>query len=71
MLSSIFNSSFLSAAFLFTISDFLNSSYGFSIATIWANICSSRPEGVIAKFIIVTLTDVSGEYIGLEIVVVK
>jgi|LauGreDrversion4_2_1035121.scaffolds.fasta_scaffold934805_1 hypothetical protein len=71
MISSILRSSFLSAAFLLTISPFLNSNWGFSIATIYANIYSSSPDGVIAKFIIVTLTLVSGEYTGLLIVVVK
>lgn len=59
--SSMFNNYFLSAAFFFTISVFFCYKLGFSTVTICANICSSRPLGVMAKFIIVTLTKVSGE----------
>ena len=58
--SSILSNCFWSCAFFFTISIFFYSRLGFSKATICASICSSSPEGVIAKFIIVTLTNVSG-----------
>lgn len=61
ILSSILTNSFLSYAFFLTISVFLFSKFGFSNATIYANIYSSSPNGVMAKFIIVTFTDVSGE----------
>jgi hypothetical protein len=61
MESSILKSSFLSAAFLRTISVLFYSKFGFSNPTIVASIYSSRPTGVIAKLIIVTLTLVSGE----------
>ena len=58
--SSICISVFLSSAFFITISNFFCYSWGFSNATIWANICSSNPEGVIAKLITETLTNISG-----------
>lgn len=51
---------FLSSAFLVTISNFFCSICGFSRATICANICSSSPEGVIAKLMTETLTNISG-----------
>lgn len=61
MESSIANNYFLSTAFLLTISIFFYSKAGFSNATIYANIYSSRQLAVIAKLIIVTFTNVSGE----------
>ena len=51
---------FLSWLFLSTMSSFFCSSWGFYRATIWASICYSRPEGVMAKLMMATLTKVSG-----------
>lgn len=51
---------FLSSAFLVTISSFFCYICGFSKATICASICSSSPEGVIAKLMTDTFTKISG-----------
>ncbi len=58
--SSIWIKVFLSSAFFKTISNFFCYNWGFYKATIWANICSYKPEGVIAKLITETLTKISG-----------
>lgn len=60
MVSSISYNFLLSSAFFLTMLDFSISRVGYSNPTIMANIWSSNPEGVIAKFIIQTLTKVSG-----------